>query len=62
MFIIDGANDAIADICTAAKEKCEVKPAELRKIAKAYHNNNVDEERDKINDIYDMAEKILKKT
>lgn len=58
----DSITESIKDICDKAKEKCGIKPADMRLIAKAYHKNNVDEERDRINEVYDMAEKVLKKT
>ena len=58
----ESIGEAIKDICDTVKDKIGMKQSDLKAIAKVYHKNNVDAERERINELFDVAEKALKNT
>ncbi|MCA1807516.1 MAG: hypothetical protein LC687_06690, partial [Actinobacteria bacterium] len=49
-------NDFIKDVCARMKEEIESDPAELKKLGRMLHKQNMEEEKEKANAIFDKYE------
>lgn len=61
MYQIDSANEAIKEACKAVAEDIDIRAADVKKIASLFHKNNVTEERERAEMIFELAEKMLSK-
>lgn len=58
----DSIKESIKDICeTFAEDSEEFSKADVKKIAEGYHKNNVSDQREKMEKVWEAAEKILEK-
>lgn len=61
MYEMDSIKEAISEAAKSLKDVVDISPADIKKIASIVHKNNVEEEREKTELIFDIAEKYLGK-
>lgn len=61
MYEMDAIKDAINEAAKSLKDVVDISPTDIKKIASIVHKNNVEEEREKTELIFDIAEKYLGK-
>lgn len=62
MYEMDSIKEAISEAAKSLKDVVDISPADIKKIASIVHKNNVEEEREKTELIFDIAEKYLGKS
>lgn len=61
MAQIDLERDNIKAIATRMKEEFEVKPADFNAVAKMYHKQNTEEQKQKRDELFDLYDRIFSK-
>lgn len=62
MYEMDSIKEAISEAAKSLKDVVDISPADIKKIASIVHKNNIEEEREKTELIFDIAEKYLGKS
>lgn len=56
----DAEKELISEICKQVKDKLGIDPKDTRKIAKLAYDRSLEEERQKSEDVFDLAEMVMK--
>ena len=59
MVRMDAERDLVKDILNRAKDEIGVKPKILRRIARIYYRNSLNEERDETEELFDTYDEIF---
>lgn len=62
LAIIDSANDQIKSIVDNVKEYVDIKPADIKKIAKIRYKNNLEQARAEAEELFDIFDELFPST